>query len=44
MTRSLARELLPRRIRVDAISPGPIDTGILETSMSTDAAAHTGRR
>ncbi len=32
MTRSLARELLPRRIRVNAISPGPIDTGILEKS------------
>ena len=38
MTRSLARELLPRRIRVNAISPGPIDTGILEKSMPADAA------
>ncbi|WP_284744714.1 SDR family oxidoreductase [Amycolatopsis sp. RTGN1] len=38
MTRSLARELLPRRIRVNAISPGPIDTGILERSMPADAA------
>ena len=38
MTRSLARELLPRRIRVNAISPGPIDTGILEKSMSADEA------
>jgi len=37
MTRSLARELLPRRIRVNAISPGPIDTGILEKSMPADA-------
>lgn len=25
MTRSLARELLPRKIRVNAVSPGPID-------------------
>ena len=38
MTRSLARELLPRRIRVNAMSPGPIDTGILEKSMPKDAA------
>ncbi|MGW4772979.1 SDR family oxidoreductase [Nocardia sp. NPDC004278] len=28
MTRSLARELLPRKIRVNAVSPGPIDTAI----------------
>jgi NAD(P)-dependent dehydrogenase (short-subunit alcohol dehydrogenase family) len=41
MTRSLARELLPRKIRVNAISPGPIDTGILEKSMPQDAAERT---
>ena len=41
MTRSLARELLPRKIRVNAISPGPIDTGILEKSMPEDAAERT---
>lgn len=41
MTRSLARELLPRRIRVNAISPGPIDTGILEKSLPKDAAEQT---
>jgi NAD(P)-dependent dehydrogenase (short-subunit alcohol dehydrogenase family) len=41
MTRSLARELLPRKIRVNAISPGPIDTGILERSMPKDAAEQT---
>ena len=29
MARSLARELLPRNIRVNAVSPGPIGTGIL---------------
>lgn len=38
MTRSLAVELLPRRIRVNAISPGPIDTGILERSMPKEVA------
>ncbi|MFJ4624554.1 SDR family oxidoreductase [Streptomyces sp. NPDC088812] len=38
MTRSLARELLPRRIRVNAVSPGPIDSGILEKSMPKEAA------
>lgn len=38
MTRSLARELLPRNVRVNAISPGPIDTGILARSMPAAAA------
>ncbi|NJP91131.1 glucose 1-dehydrogenase [Nonomuraea sp. FMUSA5-5] len=38
MTRGLARELLPRRIRVNAVSPGPIDSGILEKSMPREAA------
>lgn len=44
MTRSLARELLPRRLRVNAVSPGPIDTGILERSMPADAAERTRAR
>lgn len=30
MARTLGRELLPRNIRVNAISPGPIDTGKLD--------------
>lgn len=38
MTRGLARELLPRNVRVNAISPGPIDTGILARSMPAEAA------
>jgi NAD(P)-dependent dehydrogenase (short-subunit alcohol dehydrogenase family) len=38
MARSFARELLPRGIRVNAISPGPIDTGILEKEMTKEAA------
>lgn len=41
MTRGMARELLPRGIRVNAVSPGPISTGILERSMSAEAAART---
>ncbi len=39
MARTLSRELLPRGIRVNAISPGPIDSGILETmGLSKEAA------
>lgn len=41
MTRSLARELLPRKIRVNAVSPGPIDSGILEKTMPQEAAEQT---
>jgi NAD(P)-dependent dehydrogenase (short-subunit alcohol dehydrogenase family) len=41
MTRSLARELLPRGIRVNAVSPGPVDTGILDRSMPPEAAEQT---
>ncbi len=38
MARSFSRELLPRGIRVNAISPGPIDTGILEKMMTEEDA------
>ncbi|MEW1655657.1 MULTISPECIES: SDR family oxidoreductase [unclassified Streptomyces] len=36
MTRTLARELLPRKVRVNAVSPGPIDTGVLNRSLPAD--------
>lgn len=39
LARTLSRELLPRDIRVNALSPGPVDTGILETMMSAHEAA-----
>jgi NAD(P)-dependent dehydrogenase (short-subunit alcohol dehydrogenase family) len=38
MARGLARELLPNAVRVNAISPGPIDSGILAKSMPAEAA------
>lgn len=38
MTRTFAAELVDRGIRVNAVSPGPVDTGILERSMPADAA------
>lgn len=38
MTRTFARELLDRGVRVNAVSPGPIDTGILERTMSAESA------
>lgn len=39
MTRSFGQELRSRAVRVNAVSPGPIDTRILERSMPGDAAS-----
>lgn len=41
MTRTLARELVPRQVRVNAVSPGAIETGVLDRSMPKEAAAQT---
>lgn len=41
MARSLARELLPKGIRVNAVSPGPIDSGVLYKMMPKEAADQT---
>ena len=41
MARSMARELLPKGIRVNAVSPGPIDSGVLYKTMPKEAADQT---
>lgn len=38
MTRTLATDLMARGIRVNAVSPGPIDTGILQRSLPASEA------
>lgn len=38
MARTFARELIPQGVRVNAVTPGPIDTGILDRSMPATAA------
>ena len=39
MARILAKELLPRRIRVNLVSPGPTDTEIFKRGASADEIA-----
>ncbi len=41
MTRSIARELLPRGLRVNAVSPGPIKTAVLDRVMPKDSVEST---
>ena len=43
MARTFSRDLLPRGIRVNAISPGPIDSGILETMDLSEEAREAFR-
>lgn len=44
MARTLAGELLPRAIRVNAVSPGAIDSGVLDRTMPADAAEEAKRQ
>lgn len=44
MARTLAHELLPRGIRVNAVSPGVIDSGALDRAMPADAAEEAKRQ
>ena len=44
LTRVLARELAPRKIRVNAVSPGPIETNFFERSgLSEEAQSEFGK-
>jgi NAD(P)-dependent dehydrogenase (short-subunit alcohol dehydrogenase family) len=43
MARTFSLELLPRGVRVNAISPGPIDSGILERMNLSEEAAEQFR-
>ncbi len=44
LARTFARELLPRGVRVNAVSPGPVDTGILDRSLPAEAAEAAKRQ
>ena len=44
MARSFARELLSRGIRVNAVSPGGIDTGIVEKSLPKEAVENAKKQ
>jgi NAD(P)-dependent dehydrogenase (short-subunit alcohol dehydrogenase family) len=44
MARSFARELLPRGIRVNAVSPGPVDTPIIDKATPKDVADEIKRQ
>ena len=41
MVRSLARELGPRRVRVNAVAPGPVDTDLFRAGKTDEAKARS---
>jgi NAD(P)-dependent dehydrogenase (short-subunit alcohol dehydrogenase family) len=43
-TRSLAQQLQPRRIRVNAVAPGPVWTPLIPSSMPADKVASFGQQ
>jgi 3-oxoacyl-[acyl-carrier protein] reductase len=41
MVRSMARELAPRRVRVNAVAPGPVDTDLFNAGKNDEAKARS---
>jgi 3-oxoacyl-[acyl-carrier protein] reductase len=41
LVRSLAKELAPRRVRVNAVAPGPVDTDLFRAGKTDDAKARS---
>lgn len=41
LVRSLAKELAPRRVRVNAVAPGPVDTDLFHAGKSDEAKARS---
>jgi 3-oxoacyl-[acyl-carrier protein] reductase len=41
LVRSLAKELAPRRVRVNAVAPGPVDTDLFRAGKTDEAKARS---